>query len=312
MTIQQSPVQDTAAAAAPEGSIETVLVTEGLPSLVRAVLMLLFGLPAVVLLSRSLGRWLSGRYSAQQGMVARKLVFYVGLAIVVVSVLAELGFSLAPLLGAAGIVGIALGFASQTSVSNIISGFFLMAEQPFRVDDLIQVGPTTGRVLSIDMMSVKLRTLDNRFVRIPNESLIKTEVTNITRFPIRRVDLPVGIAYKEDVGRVREILLEVAAANPLCLIEPEPKVRFQTFGTSSIELLLAVWTAKDNWIELKNRIQEEVKARFDEEDVEIPFPHQTVYTGLATEPFPIRVTYEEGATSPDPEIHSMDVTPDDD
>src|SRR5699024_2454555 len=118
------------------------------------------------------------------------------------------GISLAPLLGAAGIAGVALGFASQTSVSNIISGLFLIAESPFKVDDIITVKSTTGVVLSIDILLVKLRTFDNQYVRIPNETLIKTEVTNITRFPIRRLNTTISVAYKEDIGQVREILME--------------------------------------------------------------------------------------------------------
>lgn len=273
--------------------LDSLLGLEGAPTLLRAILIAVLGFPAILVLSRGLGRWLTRRYSAQQGLVGEKLLFYIGMGILVVTVLQELGFTLAPLLGAAGIVGIALGFASQTSVSNIISGFFLMAEQPFRVGDVIRVGQTAGAVLSIDMMSVKLRTFNNEFVRIPNESLIKTEVTTVTRFPIRRLEIPVGVAYKEDVERVRAILLDVADQNPLSLVEPAPVVRLERFGSSSIDLTLALWTAKENWLRLKTRIQEEVKARLDAEDIEIPFPHQSMYAGAATEPFPIRLVSDE-------------------
>jgi len=186
---------------------------------------------------------------------------------------------------AAGIIGIAVGFAAQTSISNIISGFFLMAEQPFVVNDVITVDATTGMVLSIDILSVKLRTFDNKFVRIPNETILKSEVTNVTRFPIRRVDINVGVAYKEDVNRVKEILLDIANKNPLCLQEPEPIVIFQGFGKSSIDFMLGVWAEKADWLALKNAIQEEIKKRFDREGIEIPFPHVTVYSGSASRPF---------------------------
>ncbi|NIP60436.1 MAG: mechanosensitive ion channel [Gemmatimonadetes bacterium] len=273
----------------PADALETVLRGESAPVVIRAVLTVAFGLPALLLATRLIRRWVTEKYSAQQGMVTGKLLLYAGLAILVISVLNELGFSLAPLLGAAGIVGIALGFASQTSVSNVISGFFLMAEQPFRVDDVIQVGTTVGRVLSIDMLSVKLRTFDNKYVRIPNESLIKSEVINITRFPIRRLDVPVGVAYKEDAERVRAILREVADENPLCLMDPEPMIRFEGFGESSVNFTLAVWAARENWLALKNSIQENVKARLDAEGIEIPFPHRTLYMGTASEPFPVRI-----------------------
>ncbi|MCK5739554.1 mechanosensitive ion channel family protein [bacterium] len=229
------------------------------------------------------------RISPQQGMVISKVFLYVSILIITIMVMSELKFKLSTLLGAAGIFGIAIGFASQTSVSNIISGLFLIAEKPFQVNDIITIGTTTGIVQSIDMLSVKLRTFDNKFVRIPNESIIKTEVTNITRFPIRRVDLKIGVAYKENIGRVREILLDLALKNPLCLNEPEPLVIFSGFGNSSLDLLFAVWAAKTDWLQLKNTLSEEIKVRFDEEGIEIPFPHVSLYTGSVTQPLPISI-----------------------
>jgi small-conductance mechanosensitive channel len=227
--------------------------------------------------------------TAQRGLVVGKVIWYAGLLGILVTVLLELGFSLAPLLGAAGILGIALGFASQTSVSNVISGFFLMAEQPFIVGDLIEVGSQKGFVQSIDMISVKLRTFDNRFIRIPNETLVKSEVVNITRYPIRRVNVMVGVAYKEDLDRVREILFEVARQNPLCLMEPEPILLFRNYGESSLDFLFGVWATQENFFTLSDRIQREIKEAFDEAGVEIPFPHRTLYVGAETGPFPVRI-----------------------
>ncbi|MBW3535037.1 MAG: mechanosensitive ion channel family protein [Gemmatimonadetes bacterium] len=275
-------------------TFQSLVRLENPESLLRAVVLLFLGVPLVFAVGKWARRWIAAKSTPQRGMIVGKLVFYVGVAIVATMTLAELGFSLAPLLGAAGILGIALGFASQTSVSNIISGFFLMAEQPFVVDDVIQIGPTIGRVLSIDMMSVKLRTFDNRFVRIPNEQIIKTEVTTITRFPIRRVDVDVGVAYKEDIGRVREVLLDVARRHPLSLMEPEPLVLFQGYMDSSINFRFAVWTVRENFFRLRNEITEAVKMRFDEEGIEIPFPHRTLYPGSVTEPFPIRLVEGDG------------------
>jgi small-conductance mechanosensitive channel len=262
----------------------------------RALLILVIGVPLLLAAARWARRWVGARYTPQQGMVAGKVLLYPGLVLVLVSFLHQLGFSLAPLLGAAGIVGIAIGFASQTSVSNVISGLFLIGERPFEVDDVIQVGETVGRVLSIDALSVKLRTFDNRFVRIPNETIMKSQVTTITRFPIRRLDLHVSVAYKEDVGRVREVLLEVADANPRALMEPEPMVLFDAHGDSALELRLAVWATKANFIALKNTLLEEIKTRFDEERIEIPFPHRTLYAGEATGPFPVRVVTDAPAS----------------
>lgn len=285
--LMQTPVE-------PDLTAVEMLIQEGLGPILKAAAIVVVGIPLVFFLARLVRRAATLRFSPQRGFLAGKVVLYGGLLVVAVSVVTELGFSLAPLLGAAGIVGVALGFASQTSVSNVISGIFLMGEQPFVVDDIIQVGDTTGQVLSIDTLSVKLRTFDNKFVRIPNESLIKAQVTNVTRYPIRRLDVSVGVAYKEDADRVSGILIDCADRNPMALMEPEPKVFFDGFGESSLNLRLAVWAARQDFMELRYAIQAEIKRRFDEEGVEIPFPHRTLYVGSETQPFPIQMVAESG------------------
>ena len=288
-TLLQAGADTVAADPVSLSALQRLLTTEGLVALLRAAVIVLVGFPVLMALSRWLRRRMVEAGTPQRAMVASKLVFYVGCAVLLVWVLDELGFGIAPLLGVGGILALALGFASQTSVSNIISGFFLMAEQPFVVGDIIMVGGTVGVVQSVDMLSVKLRTFDNKFVRIPNESIIKTEVTNVTRYPIRRVDVAVGVAYKEDVEQVRRVLKEVAEEHPLALMEPAPVVMFDGYGESSLNFTFRVWATRENWLELKNTIHEDVKDRFDEEGIEIPFPHRTLYTGSVTEPFPVRI-----------------------
>src|SRR5690606_21485454 len=110
---------------------------------------------------------------------------------------------------------------------------------------------------------VKLRTPDNMFVRIPNEMLIKSQVTTITRFPIRRMDIKVGVAYKEDVQKVLRVLREVVNANPNSLDEPEPLILFTDFGASSLDFLVGVWFEKTGFLQLKNSIMKDIKDRFD-------------------------------------------------
>src|SRR5690606_29127545 len=112
-------------------------------------------------------------------------------------------------------------------------------------------------------------------VRIPNETIIKSEVKTITRFPIRRYDLVVGIAYRTDITLARQVLLEVARRNPRCLDNPEPLVILQGFNSSSIDIQFAIWATQENFLDLRNSIFEEVKQAFDEAGIEIPFPHMT-------------------------------------
>jgi len=258
-------------------------------SWMRAGILLVLGIGLGSMLSRGLVRMLVVRLSRHQQVMLRRLVFYVVLALFLVAALREAGFDLSVLLGAAGIFTVAIGFASQTSASNMISGFFLLAEKPFQISDFIEVENTLGEVVGIDMLSVKLRTVDNRYVRIPNETIIKSRVVNLTRFPVRRIDLPVGVAYKEDLARVKALLLAIAEAEPLCLEEPKPFVLVSDFGASSVDLQFSFWVRRQDILEIRTRMIENVKAIFDREGIEIPFPHTSVYAGSASEPFRIQL-----------------------
>jgi small-conductance mechanosensitive channel len=268
--------------------IVNFLSSEKLWGVTRAIIVVIIGLVTAKLASSGITRIASKKIDTHRTMLLKRGSYYLILILFLITALHQLGFNLSVLLGAAGIFSVAIGFASQTSVSNLISGLFLVAERPFTVGDTIRVGTTTGEVLSIDPLSVKLRTFDNLFVRLPNESLIKSEVTTLTRFPIRRVDVLVGVAYKEDLKKVRTILEEVADKNPLSLEEPKPRYIFQGFGDSSLNIQYSVWAKRENFLDLKNSIYEEIKNAFDEQGIEIPFPHRTLYTGSVTEPFPIK------------------------
>ncbi len=256
---------------------------ERLAALLRALVMLVLG----VLLARLAGLAFDRRLrhlGSQQRVIARRAVVYTLLGIFTVSALRELGFRFDVLLGAAGIVTVAVGFASQTSASNLISGLFLILERAVEIGEVVRVEGVVGEVLSVDLISTKLRTFDNLLVRIPNETMVKSIITSLNRLPIRRFDLQVGVAYKEDLARVEALLLEVADRNPLCLEEPAPLLISQGFGHSSIDYQLSVWAKREHWLELRNTITREVKTAFDDNDIEIPFPHLSLYTGSASEP----------------------------
>jgi small-conductance mechanosensitive channel len=255
----------------------------------KGFLILIIGYLLARFARNGVGRFKVANLTPHSMILLKRLVFYGILILTFISVMKELGFDLSVVLGAAGIFSVAIGFASQTSASNLISGLFLMMERPFSVGDIIRVESTTGEVISIDLLSVKLRTFDNLFVRIPNESMIKTQVTTLTRFPIRRADLQVGIAYKEDIERVKEILNNVATKNPLCLDEPAPLFILLGFGSSSVDIQLSVWAKKENFLALKNSMYQEIKKTFDQQNIEIPFPHISLYSGEATKPIPVSI-----------------------
>lgn len=274
-----------------------IFAGDQLLSFIRAATLVVVGIVVARLVSVVLVRIFQRHLDAQQRMLLAKSSHYLLLALFLASAFHELGFNLNVLLGAAGILTVALGFASQTSASNLISGLFLIGERPFSIGDVIKIGTTQGEVLSIGLLSIQLRTFDNLFIRIPNEAVIKSEITNLSRFPIRRVDLNFNVAYKEDIANVRRILLDVADRNPLCLEEPKPLFILRGFD-SALQLQFSVWGKSENFLDLKNSIQTEIKAVFDAMHIEMPSPQLTVYSGGVAQAFAIKVNWDDSAQSP--------------
>jgi small-conductance mechanosensitive channel len=254
-----------------------------------ALLLLILGFFLARFLSRMLRYVMENRFSAHQMVLTRRLVFYSVFALFVMSAFHQLGMNLGVLLGAAGILSVALGFAAQTSMSNLISGLFVLGERAFSIGDVIRVGSTTGEVISVDLLSIKLRTFDNLFVRIPNETIIKSEVTNLTRFDIRRIDLQLGVAYKEDLENVQAILNGIVNEHVNCLEEPEPLIILTGFADSAVTLQFSFYVERANFLKVRNEMYLRIKKAFDEAGIEIPFPHRSLYAGSVTEPFPVQV-----------------------
>ncbi len=255
--------------------------------LLRALLLLLTGFIAASTLSSLTTRVVCKKTSKHYGKIIGRVVFYLIVVIFIIMALRELGFSLSVLLGAAGIFTVAIGFAAQTAVSNIISGIFLLFDHTFEIGDVIRIDDVTGEVISIDLISIKLRTFDNLYVRIPNENVMKASVVTLTHFPIRRLDVQLGVAYKENIEHVKKTLENVAKYNVLAMDYPEPLFIFQGFGDSALNIQFSLWTARENFITLKTTIHEEIKLAFDAENIEIPFPHLSIYSGSVTEPMPV-------------------------
>ena len=261
---------------------------------IRVILILAIGIPLIKLIRKLVQRLVRDKLSAQSEQLIIRTVYYVSILILSVSVLNEFGFKLSALLGAAGVFGVAIGFASQTSVSNIISGIFLISEKPFVIGDVVQVGPTIGTISSIDLLSIKINTPDNRFVRVPNETMIKTEVINITRFPVRRVNLDISVSYNDDLKQVLEILMDIAQNSQIALKDMEPLTSIQRFGASGIDILYGVWGNTSDYFALQNELIISIKERFDAAGIEIPYPHLSLYSGSHSDPIKVNTLNKEG------------------
>lgn len=214
----------------------------------------------------------------QTTMIVDKTIKYVFNVLLVMYILNLFGVKLNALLGAAGIAGVAIGFAAQTSFSNIISGFFMLGEHAFQIGDYITIDDVSGTVHSIDLLSVKVLTLDNQIVRVPNETIIKSNLKNTTFFPIRRMTIKVSVSYSSNLENVKQVLLTVPSKCSLVLTDPAPVVYYDGFGESGIDVVLGVWFKKEDFMDVKNAMYIAVLSTFNEAKIEIPFPQIVIST----------------------------------
>lgn len=201
-----------------------------------------------------------------------RIVFYGIIAAGVTAALSPLGIDLTGLLVAGGVMGIVVGFAAQTVVANALSGIFLHIDRPLKLGDPVQVENISGHVIDISIFSTKIKTWDGNIVRIPNDKLFSTLITNYTASVARRIEFKIGISYSSDIGKAKEAILRVFNDHPLVLINPPPEVFVDDFGDSAIVLAARCWVPAPLWLRIRKELLELIKKSFDEVGVEIPFP----------------------------------------
>jgi small-conductance mechanosensitive channel len=190
------------------------------------------------------------------------------------------GINLSTLTILAGALGVGIGFGLQNITNNFVSGIIILFERPIKVGDRIQVGDVYGDVVSISMRSTTVVTNDNISVIVPNSEFISSTVVNWSHTDRNvRFNIPVGVAYKEDPEKVRDLLLQIAGNEEGVLKKPVPDVLFDEFGDSSLNFNLRVWT--DTYTTtpgiLKSRLYFEIFKKFKEQNIEIPFPQRDLH-----------------------------------
>lgn len=199
-----------------------------------------------------------------------------------VTILAQFGFDVLSIVAGLGIVGIAVGFAAQSTLSNFIAGITLLIERPFRIGDWVNINGQDGKVMKIALRTTWLRTRDNIFTMIPNDSVASSDIINYSAEGITRLSFMVGIAYKESVAQAREVILPVLLAHKEVLGGEalQPLVKLDNLNDSSVDLKIQVWITPDN-LDIQPRIiaelREQVKNALDEAGIEIPFPHLQLF-----------------------------------
>ena len=205
------------------------------------------------------------------------LARYAIIAITLVAVLARIGVETTSIIAVLGAAGLAIGLALQGTLQNIAAGIMLLMLRPFKVGDYIDAGGISGTVDQIGLFTTDMTTYDGVYQSVPNSSLWNTSILNYSRLPTRRMDVPVGIAYEDDVERAMVLLLEHLKQDERILEDPAPQVLVTNLGESSVDLSLRCWSERSNFWALKFELNKKVKLWLDAEGISIPFPQRDVH-----------------------------------
>ena len=209
-----------------------------------------------------------------------KLIYF---GIIIISFLiftTNQGIDLSGLMVAGGIFAVVIGFATQSVVSNLISGIFLMIEKPAKHGDTIQIPDMniSGTLLDIGTFSSRIRKFDGTIIRVPNEKFFTNNIRSLSSSTVRRAEVMVGISYKDDIERAISVIKnEIKITMPFVLLVPEPEFRIEELGDSSVNIQVLVWHPRDDWSEAQPILLTTVKRALDNAGIEIPFPQRVIW-----------------------------------
>ena len=225
----------------------------------------------------SLRRSLKDKVGREHLEIILKIVSYSIIIIAVIWALTILGVNLSGLMVAGGIAGLVIGFASQSIVGNLVSGLFLMIERPIKIGDQVSIDEIRGFVEDIHIISTTVRTYDGLFVRIPNQKVFTTSITNYVGNVARRFGYVVGIRYSDDADQAIAIIKNLIEEQPFALKNPPPQAFVDNLGDNSVNIIVRVWAPITDWYALKMELLWKIKKTLEEEGIEIAFPQRVVW-----------------------------------
>lgn len=205
-------------------------------------------------------------------------MLYWGLfAMVCIAALTQLGIQTASFIAVLGAAGLAVGLALQGSLSNFAAGILIIILRPFKVNDFVEIAGEAGKVKEIKIFTTDLRTGDNKCVIIPNSRVLASNIINHTTTGTRRIDMVFGIGYEDDIDKAKAAIKAVLADEPRILAEPEAVIGVSALAESSVNIAVRPWVNTDDYWSVNQSLLEQVKKRFDKENISIPFPLKTVH-----------------------------------
>lgn len=245
--------------------------------LIIALCILVGAIIIAKVLSLYLRRFFKEKISRERLEIARKAISYSIIVMALIIVLPIVGVKLAGLLVAGGIVGLAVGFASQSVIGNLISGLFLMIERPVKIGDGVDIDGTVGIVEDVKIMSTALRTYDGLYVRIPNQTVFTSRITNFVANVARRFQYVVGIRYSDDADKALEIIKNLIEEHPFTLKNPEPQAFVDSLGDNAVNIIVRIWSPVSEWYGVKMELLWKIKQALEREGIKIAFPQRVVW-----------------------------------
>lgn len=252
-------------------------------NLIAAMIILLVGALCIKLMSRALRKAMDHKIGSRQVFVrfCMSVVVKGSWVLLIIVVLSKLGVEVGPMIAGLGVTGFVLGFAFQESLGSLAAGMMLAFNQPFKIGDYVSVCGHEGTIQHLDMMAVVLATGDNRRITIPNKQCWGAPIINFSALELRRVELVVGIAYGENVGKARNVAKESLASIAAVLQDPAPMVEVKSLDDSAVVLICRVWVKNaDYWPTFFAGNQLLLEA-FAKNNISIPFPQLDVHVQQA-------------------------------
>ncbi|MDC6350139.1 mechanosensitive ion channel [Zeaxanthinibacter sp. PT1] len=251
---------------------------EVLPDVLMAIILLVVGLWVVKMINRLVGKFFDKKdYDPALESFLQSFIKIALKIILFVLVISQLGVQSSSLVAIIGAAGLAVGLALQGSLSNFAGGVLILIFKPFKVGDWISAQGAEGTVKEINIFYTKLNTFGNQLAIIPNGQLSNDNVINYSAEPIRRDKVTAGIGYGSDIKKAREILLQICKDQGNILQDPAPMVVVGELADSSVNLSLRYWAKLEDFWDAHWYVMEEMKYRFDEAGIEIPFPQRDVH-----------------------------------
>lgn len=193
-----------------------------------------------------------------------------------------------------GTAGIVIGFASQRLVTNVGSGLFLIIERPVTIGDSVKIGETAGTIEDIRILSTTLKTYEGIYVRIPNETVFNSEITNYVANVARRFEYKIDIGYSDDAEKAIRVIQELLEAHPFVLKNPAPSIYVDELGDNGFTVVVRIWAPSREWWAVRTEMLLKIKSALEAEGISIPFPQRTLWIKETPESAPAPLKRGEG------------------